>query len=354
MFLIKDYWEKNHRYVEGGKYPDEFMLYFVPSYILVWLLGIYFSGGYDKPTGLSKIVRGIIFGTITIAVIYAFMPESWRFSRALIALGAMWAIISIVSLRLLVHFIKYGNLRMDKIRNKKTIIVADNKEMKRTLSLLGGTKAAINFIGQVSISKPSQVSEYFLGTIEQLKEIMNIYHVEEIIFCSRDITSQQITYWMSSIGPDIDYKIVPEDSLSIIGSNSANTPGELYTIDINLSIASSVNRRNKRVMDILVSLGLIITFPFNMFFVTNPLRSLVNTFKVFLGKRTWVSYADSSSNSDSDLPAIKQGILFHTNSLNNNHLDEATVTRLNFLYAKDYSVWQDLSIIWKGFKHLGK
>ncbi len=39
---------------------------------------------------------------------------------------------------------------------------------------------------------------------------MAFYAVNEIIFCGKDISSEKIIYWMSSLGPDINYKIVPE------------------------------------------------------------------------------------------------------------------------------------------------
>ena len=47
MIYLTNYWEINHRYVEGGTYPDIYWQALMPSYIFVWL-GIYkLCGVYD-------------------------------------------------------------------------------------------------------------------------------------------------------------------------------------------------------------------------------------------------------------------------------------------------------------------
>ena len=35
-------------------------------------------------------------------------------------------------------------------------------------------------------------------------------------------------------------------------------------------------------------------------------------------------------------------------------MESDTATRLNLLYARDYKVWNDFRIFWKGFKNLGR
>jgi len=55
----------------------------LPIYNVLWLLAVYFSGGYDKPVRVLKIIRGIFVGTGIILIMYALLPEGYRFSRAL-------------------------------------------------------------------------------------------------------------------------------------------------------------------------------------------------------------------------------------------------------------------------------
>ncbi|HKI88019.1 MAG TPA: glycosyltransferase, partial [Draconibacterium sp.] len=59
--FLTPYWE-NVRFDEGY-YPNEFLQIVVPVYILFWLFGILFSGGYKKPVDLLKLARGLLWGS---------------------------------------------------------------------------------------------------------------------------------------------------------------------------------------------------------------------------------------------------------------------------------------------------
>jgi hypothetical protein len=109
----------------------------------------------------------------------------------------------------------------------------------------------------------------------QLAELVRIYEANEIIFCSKDIGSQEIMANMAQIGPSVSYKIVPEESLSIIGSSSKDEPGELYTIDIRYNIAQPSHRRDKRLIDLCICMGLLVTFPVWLIF-SGKRRLLLN------------------------------------------------------------------------------
>ncbi len=62
----------------------------------------------------------------------------------------------------------------------------------------------------------------------------------------------------------VDYKIAPAESLSIIGSNSINTSGDLFALELN-SIDKTANRRNKRFLDIVASITLLLSLPITIF-----------------------------------------------------------------------------------------
>jgi O-antigen biosynthesis protein len=353
MFLLKEYWETNIKFIEADYYPVEFMQIAVPSYIIIWIISIFLSGGYDKPVNLNKIVRGIATGTIVILVIYALLPESFRFSRALILLGAVWAAIAAVGLRLFLNLLNPKEMSLSGRRKKKMIIVGNETEAKRILSLLKLSETETTFIGYVTpenngIPKPSgEFSYYHLGHSGQISDIINAYNVDEVIFCAGDISSAQIIEKMyTANGRNIEYKIAPPESLYIIGSSSVDNPGELYLVDIN-SITRTENRRKKRLFDVISSIIILILSPVLMFIVKNPVGLFKNIFNVFTGKLTWVS---TGSNLSANL---KKGILTPADAIRNLNLDEQMKQKLNTLYTKDYKVNNDMKIILRGFKSLG-
>src|SRR5204863_6327353 len=130
-------------------YPEAFILYAVPCYIFTWIVAVYFSGGYDQPVRLQKIIRGIFGGTILILVIYALLPESYRFSRALILLGAIWASFSMIILRFIINLFHWKEFMLESNAKKRLLIAGGEEEGSRVLSLLKLSGSTHNFIGFV-------------------------------------------------------------------------------------------------------------------------------------------------------------------------------------------------------------
>ncbi len=356
-------WEQV-RFNADGYYPPLFLQLVVPAYILVWLIAIYYSGGYDKPLKILSFLKGHLVGTLFILVIYALLPIDWRFSRALIFLGSLWAILSTMGLRLLFHLLKIKDYEIDLNKQKRMVIVGKKEEVLRVSKLLLDTQARPDIVGSVSpesidlgtsdkkAAEQFSNSEGYMGRMDQIDEIVGINRVDEIVFCSKDLPSQEIIRIMTRlIGSSVDFKIAPPESLSIIGSNSINTAGDLYTIHFN-SIGKESNRRNKRLFDAVVALPLLLTFPFWFLFVKGHFRSVGNTIRVLFGMRTWVGYLEAENVDQSDLPRLKRGILNPGMHLSAETLSNERIKEINVVYAKDYKVLNDLLIITRNFREI--
>ncbi|MEZ4888001.1 MAG: glycosyltransferase [Chitinophagales bacterium] len=358
MYWVKYFWQTR---IHLNPYPLEYMLVNVPIYIVIWLAAIFFSGGYDKPTQPSKIVRGVLVGSVLIAALYGFLPEEMRFSRGMILLGTAWAAFTTVGWRLAVHFLRKGDFRLGETVEKRAVIVGDFEEAKRVKAILQQVGAAIEVMGYVGIEgkrrgDEAQIEEKlpFLSSIDALKEMVQIYGIEEIIFCSKSISAKQIMLWMVDFGQEKDFKIVPSNSNSIIGSNSKNTAGDLYTVDASLLMHQNRYRRNKRMLDILLCIIVLVGFPVFLFLVENRKGLWINWWRVLINRLSWVAYAPVLVHkSQKRLPKIKNGVLNPTDLLPAYSYNEATRNRLNWLYARDYHTSMDWKIFWKGIRKLG-
>ena len=356
LHLLKEYWGRNFNIV----YPIAFMYKVVPAYCLLWMTSVFLSGGYDLPIKFNRIVRGIFTGTLIILVVYALLPEEKRYSRALILLGAVWAAMSMMGMRLFLNFIAGKQFALASTAPKRLIIVGKNEEGSRVLSLLKSSDMAHNFIGFVcpeeSNTSPkgsTDYQRYYLGTTDKLKEFSEVFSIDEIIFCGKDMSSQEIIDYMSRIpAKDVEYKIAPPESQFIIGSSTVENPGELYVIDIN-NINRTVNKRNKRLIDFTLSLFLLIISPVMFFMQRNPLGYFANLIQVLTGKKSWVGYTKSDNRLET-LPKIREGILSPADSFYPTKTDSLTISRLNSLYAKDYRIYTDLHILRKGWRNLGR
>ncbi|TSA24404.1 MAG: glycosyltransferase [Bacteroidetes bacterium] len=354
IWFIKEYWEKHFIFQSGGHYPLLFTFVAVPVYILLWLVTVYLSGGYDKPTRLRKIMQGMVVGTVIILVLYSLLPESYRFSRALIILGAIWGIIAMLVTRFFLHILNLKGFQINEDKNKRFVIIGEKEEAERVSELLQKTIINPGFIGLVSYQVYRSNSNGFIGHLGQIREIIWIHNIDEVIFCAKDVPSQVIMDQMSELkDQQVDYKIAPPESLSIIGSNSINTSGDLYVIDIN-SITKMANRRNKRLLDVVTSFTLLGLYPVVFPLVRNPFGLFRNIFLVLLNLRSWVGYSKLSETEAHRLPEIKKGILNPFDAFREKPVPGEAIARLNLLYVRDYKITNDVNIILKGFRDLGR
>lgn len=350
--LIVDYWESNVTYTFGGHYPPQFLFGLLPGYVLIWLFSVLLAGGYDKPLSLRKIFTGIFAGTIAILVFYALLPAGFRFSRAIIILSGIWGIASVTGIRLLLHFAGFRSYRLGLNPNRRFAIIGNKDESERVADILRKGLVNAGFIGLVNTENSKNNTEGFIGSLPNISDIINIYKIDEVIFCAKDIPASQIIDTMSQLSKlQVEFKIVPPESLSIIGSNSISTTGDLYVIEIN-SITRVNNLRNKRLLDVVLSILLMAFSPLLFIFMKRPHGFIWNILRVLSGNRTWVGYSKFSA--PQNLPPVRKGILNPTDALNFNIPDTETAIRLNMLYARDYRLSSDINIILKGFRNLGR
>lgn len=328
-----------------GSYPiHPLFTVILPIYLLIWLVTSYFAGGYDKPYKIANSVGGVMAGSVLVLVFYALLPEGLRFSRALILFGMIWMAVAVSVTRSIGYFLKLADFQYGKNAKKRFLVIGDEDEARRVEQLLKSTSIKPDFVGLIAPDENYDVPENYLGNICQVPDIIEIYKITEIIFCSKDITHQNIIDKMVQWhAPDLDYKIAPEDTFSIIGSNSINTRGDLYTVDIR-TINTAPNRRKKHLFDFMVSLFGVIFWIFIAWFINKPAGFLKNCFKVLLGKYSWVGYCKVGNRDSLKLPEIKEGIYDLASNLKD-EIDDEALAQLNVMYARDYTVSKDFNIL---------
>ena len=334
---------------ERGYYPPEYLHFAVPIYILIWICCIWFNGGYRKNIQFGRIYKGLLWGTLSILIFYSLVDESMRYSRALLLLGSGWAFLALPTYRYLLYKLRVSGLELELDHQKRIAVVAALEESKRISELITQSGLNIDVVGFVS-PNDSVHQQFYLGNIHQLPEIIRINKIDELIFSSGDIPSQEIIRIMLELSDlNIDYKIAPPESLSIIGSNSISTAGDLYVVHIN-SIAKENNKQNKRAFDLAMAIALLFLSPFIIWFTHSKTGLLRSILEVLAGRKSWVGYC--TGNQD-HLPPIKKGILSPA-SLFPENIQEKKKDELNIVYAKDYRLINDLEIVLKVWRNIGK
>jgi hypothetical protein len=354
IFLLKEIWEQQI-FGPGGSYPPEFLLYEVPAYILVWVFTLWLTGGYDRPVNIGRIVKGLSLGTLIILVLYSLLPESLRYSRALILLSFAWCLIAAPGTRFFIHHVlKIRKFRLDSGLNLRIIIIGEKEEAGRVAALVRTAMPGTGFIGLVSPEATASLEEGFIGHINQVHEIIEIYRIDEVIFCGKDIPAWMIIDKMSELQDlRVDLKIAPPESLSIIGSKSINTAGDLYIVDID-SINRIENRRKKMLMDFVMSIFLLCISPLLIFFIRQPAGLFRNIALILFQRRSWVGFCLSGGVDLQKLPRLRRGVLSPLDAFPGKNIGSETIDKLNLLYSRDYKISNDLYIIRKGYRELGR
>lgn len=348
--LFKPIWE-TYKFGTEGFYPPEYLKFVVPAYIAIWIISVFFSGGYDKPVRIVKILRGILFGTLAILVLYSLLSEEYRFSRALILIGTVWSAVVISIFRVLLHLVKINGYRISKASRKKALVVSFSEEAERIVSILKQTEENPVVCGVVCPSDSNGGHSKYIGSIKQIDEIIRVNNIDEIIFGAKDVSAQLIIKNMLDLAGVVEYKIASPDSFSVIGSNSINSSGELYTINLNI-ITKVNNKRNKRMLDVTFSIMLLLLLPFFLLIAEKKKGLIRNIFYVLLGNLSWIGYCRPDEKEYSELPKIKPGVVTAAGS-NNEKINKEIALKINMNYAKDYRLIHDISIFIKNLRFLG-
>ncbi|HOP02863.1 MAG TPA: glycosyltransferase [Tenuifilaceae bacterium] len=347
FWIILPLWEQA-KFHTTNAYPDDLVAILTVSYVATWILSCWMLGAYDKPQKLFAAAKGVGVGTLVILAGYALLPDTMRFSRAIILLSAAWSLVTVQTLRFILA--TFQKDLFPSLRKKKRIAIVGNPvESRRVQEIISEAGVDSIIVGEISPTAEITDSNQ-LATIDQLPEFSRVNGIDEVIFCSSDISSQQIIRNMLLlVGAGTDYKIAPPDSLSVIGSNSIDTAGDLYSVDIS-AISKPENRRSKRIFDVAFSLILILLFPVVLIFIKNPKRFFRPLLSVMFNRKTWIGYIENTNQETTDLPKLKKAVFAPLGSSEIAKFDEKAKEKMNILYAKNYSFINDLKLLWNNLE----
>lgn len=332
MFLLTRYWK-----AANIEFPEQLISYSIPIYGLTWLISVFINGGYDRPLSLLKYLKGILLGTLAILVVYAVLPKSLQFSRLFIFVGAGWALGYYFISRIFLHFASKQKFNLNSDRRKNFLVIGNRDEFNRVRQLIERSHGDIKGIYNIL---PNETSR-----LDGKKD-----YQDEIIFCSSDIPYSEIIEFMTAHRVlNLNYKIAPKDCDYLIGSNSIDTAGDIYIININ-TLGSAENVRKKRIFDLFISFILILTIPVNIFFFKNKMNYFKNLLMIFIGGASFIGFTEDALNKDVRLPRTKTGLLCPCDAIDN--LDPQLCDKMNLLYARDYSLRKDLSILLRSWRKL--
>ena len=225
-------WWANWYFHKSNYYSTEILNISIPIFVGILVIANLLGGGYRAPFNFLRVSKGILYGAVIILIIYALLPVQYRFSRTLLLLGTICALLTAMFTKVLLSFTGFKEYQLDLRKKRRIAIIGLEDESERVKDILGKSGVVTEYIVNVYPGKEPS-SEYFSGSLFQLTEIIEIHNINEIVFCAKDISSEIIIENMKLLkDAHVDFKIASPGSPSVIGSNSANTSGDLYVIKV--------------------------------------------------------------------------------------------------------------------------
>jgi GT2 family glycosyltransferase len=210
MLLLAFYWQRQVLHYRDSFFPNFYFYLVIPCYILIWLVAVAINKGYKKPYSTFKTNRGIILGTIVILLIYALLPETIRFSRAVTIFGAVWTAIAMNTVRYVFHLFKLKGYQYANSNKRRVLLIGNSPETER-----------VAMLAQIGSQKPEVFYTITDASPSVVKNCVSENKINELIFCSKDVSIKSIiSHFVELKTGSISYKIAPENEQIIIGSRN--------------------------------------------------------------------------------------------------------------------------------------
>ncbi len=346
FWLVKYVWSMNVK--KEVNYSLNMLIIAFPVFTLIFLAVSYFSGLYDNGYKQKRLNYSTSIAMLVLLSGYSLLPETLRFSRGILFFGCVLAFILMTLIRWLLVKWKIIEASGETGEYSQTVIVGTQKEFDEAQTLMFNAGMKERILGRVEANGTNETKA--IGNFAQLDLLLKKYPVKEIIFCEGKLSFKEIIATLEIIPSHMRIKFHAANSSGIIGSDSKNVTGKILSSEKNIQLSKPVNKRNKKLVDVMISMLFILTFPVHFLTQKNSLFFFKNVFEVLLLKKTWVGYAMHST----ILPEIKNGILTTTGVPEwLNTLPVESLQSSDKWYAAHYEVWYDVKIILRSYKFLG-
>ena len=218
-------------------------------------------------------IQGIIKAnlmTFTLLASVTFFFKQFGYSRMVVLIAAIFSPTLMIAWRAVLKRFYRGDTRVwgKDLFKRPTVIVGGGDEVVRLYRKIRNLQdLSYDLLGIVfderSGKRPTNSSFPILGDTRNLKEIIKLHHVRQVIFASESLTYEQILRTMNELeSTSVEFKIAPSNQEFVIGKSTIDRLDDFPLVDIEYGIGKPFNRMIKRAFDMLLSLLLLlITFP---------------------------------------------------------------------------------------------
>ncbi len=313
--------------------------------ITIWLLCLaivaiyYFWGHFDRQYSIRQWIYAAVSSILLLLSMYGLFPMEWRFSRLILLVLLFLSPVVLFLFRTIANKFRINEWSFLGELDKRIFVIGSESSFNKVNSILEYFYRKISHLQKIDIEENPGIIE----DKNQFANVVQLYEINEIIFCTRDIATESIFKLIAFLDKNISFKIANNDNTSILGSSSRNTLGEWYTLDFDFKIKKEFHKRTKRIIDLLFCFILILVFPVILILKTGKLaRVYSKLIKVLFGQMTWISYSLEDEKIES-LPILKKGVFaFQMFNIEN---EPNQYHKWNVYYAQNYNIWMEFEQI---------
>lgn len=233
-------------------FPDIFFFIIAPLFAVIATVAIGVMGGYQgKNPRLGSVAIGVLTAVIALSVV-SFFVKQIAFSRAVVLASLPAGILILSTVRL---------LRLTRRRfRRRTLVIGDTAEVQRIEAALARQPSPlfelIGFIPTGECPIPdTEPKATILGTLEQLRDIVRVHNVEDVIFASASLSNKRIFTLMQELADmPVQSRILAEHHNHVIGKASINYLEGALLLQAEQALGALRSRSARRVSDSLAAL----------------------------------------------------------------------------------------------------
>ncbi|MAZ96864.1 glycosyltransferase family 2 protein [Schleiferiaceae bacterium] len=290
LFIVlnqsKTYWELNHRFINGGSYPDFYTFQIQCSYVLIWIFGLWIGGAYFKGTQPKHLIRSMFVTTVLIGFLYGLLPEELRFSRALLILGALIGTTILLTYRAIITALTGQRLFHEEQKQPRIIFYGNNSNFDALRKILNESKVQPAFEWN---QNPVENND-----LETLRALIRLYRINELIIDNSSTSFDKLIELTEQLGAETSIKSFLPQQGFIIGSDSSLSQGTTYKKQFLISDPNYL--RQRRIYEVaLTFFVLIVPLSFLTALIYGRIKGwhiwIQNAGNILLGKKALIGYS---------------------------------------------------------------
>jgi len=239
-----------------------------PIYSLVWLTSLYLSGAY-APRGkyhLKPLISGAFLGLLVNAT-FTYFFKQFAYSRVVILISFGLIVLALGIWRVLYRVFGPYAVKHPLSKLRRAIIVGSGKEGVRILKKLRKRPdLPFEICGFVDFEEKNVGREVdgteVLSTIDNIREVIRVENVSDVIFSSDRISNEQILETIANARQSgVSFRIVPHELEYIVAKSAVDEIDSVPLIDF-VGAYDPIDYMVKRLLDFLLAiLVVVLTLP---------------------------------------------------------------------------------------------